>query len=204
MEERDQPRERDEQQRGRDQIGEEDPHPHAFPPATGEAGQAVAGRNGHHDGDQNDPGHHHQGVKNPAWEVRLGEEQPHVVDRRRIVEDPGHVPQVGGADVEVPVLLQGGDHHPVEREAGEDRKAQGGRIEGCPLEGPPEADRLHWAPTSARRATRNIPTATTIRKGSKKTPIAAPCPRSAPRIPRWKASVGSTWVALAGPPPVRM
>src|SRR5204863_33651 len=75
----------------------------------------------------------------------------------------------------------------------------------------PQRDPRHRAPpappappTSARRAIRSIAIATTIRNGSRNTAIAAPCPRSAPRMPRWNARVGTTCVVLAGPPPVRM
>src|SRR5439155_22116788 len=127
-------------------------------------------------------------------------EQAHVFQRRRLVEDPRHVPRVERADVEVAVLLERGDQHPVEREAGKGDEAEGGGV---------QRDALHIAPpaappTSVRRASRSIRVAATIRNGSRKTAMAAPWPRSAPWMPRWKASVGRTCVVLAGPPPVRM
>src|SRR2546426_11153037 len=93
------------------------------------------------------------------------------------------------------VLLECGDQHPVEREASEGHEAQGGGV---------QRDALHVLPTSVWRASRSIRVAATIRNGSRNTAMAAPWPRSAPWMPRWKASVGRTCVVLAGPPPVRI
>src|SRR3989454_10228762 len=93
------------------------------------------------------------------------------------------------------VLLERHDQHPVEREAGEGHEAEGGGV---------QRDALHVLPTSVWRASRSIAIATTIRNGSRNTAMAAPWPRSAPWMPRWKASVGRTCVVLAGPPPVRI
>src|SRR3989441_13025756 len=191
----DEPRERDEQERGGDEIGEEDAHPHSLPPAAGEPGQAVAGRHGHGHGDGDDGHDHHQRVQDPAGELGLPEQQPHVFESGRVVEDPRHVPRVERADVEVAVLFERREQHPVEREPRERHEA---RRRGV------ERHALHRAPTSARRARRSIATATTMRNGSRNTAIAAPWPKSAPSTPRWNARVGSTWVVFAGPPPVRM
>src|SRR2546428_12193532 len=184
--------------------GEEATPPPRPPPATGGRGQAVAAghRHDHSDGDHGR--HHHQCVQDPAREVRLSEEQPHVLERGRVVEDPGDGAQIRRPDVEVPVLLERGDEHPVKREPGKQHEAERRRVQPGALEGPTHVAARHLAPTSARRANRSIVTATTTRKGSRNTAIAAPCPRSAPRMPRWSARVGSTCVVLAGPPPVRM
>src|SRR5207245_7421254 len=126
-----------------------------------------------------------QWVQRPARELGLPEEQPHVLERGRVVEDPGHVAQIRRPDVEVPVLLERGDEHPVKREPGKQHEAERRRVEPGALQSPTHFATVHRAPTSARRANRSIATATTIRKGSRKTAIAAPCPNSAPRIPRW-------------------
>src|SRR5213078_3275717 len=123
-------------------------------------------------------------------------EQLHVLERRRVVEDPRDVTQIRCADVQIAVLLERRDQHPVEGEAGK---------HGEPERRAVQRHALHRAPpTSVRWASRSIAIATAIRNGSRNTAMAAPWPRSAPRMPRWNASVGRTCVVLAGPPPVRM
>src|SRR6266853_1863946 len=177
------PRQRDEEQRRGDQVGKKNPHAEPLAPAAGEPGQTVAGRHGHGHGDDDDRHDHHQRIQDPAQELRLPEQQAHVLEGGGIVEDPGDVPRVECADVEVAVLLERGEQHPVEREPGEGHEA---RCRGI------ERHALHRAPTSARRASRSIATATTTRNGTRNTAIAAPWPKSAPSTPRWNARVGST------------
>src|SRR5439155_1464286 len=52
------------------------------------------------------------------------ERQLHVVERGRVVEDPRDVAQVRRAHVQIPVLLELRDEHPVKREPGEDHDAE--------------------------------------------------------------------------------
>src|SRR5439155_1553004 len=164
------------------EIGEKDPHPHPLAPAAHHPGQAVARWHGHRDRDHDDRDDYHEGVQDPAWEVRLSKEQIHVLERGWVIEDPGNVAHVRRAHVQVPVLLERRDEHPVKRESGEHDEPERRRV---------QRHALHCAPpTSARWASRSIPMATTIRKGSRNTAIAAPCPKSAPRMPPWNASVG--------------
>src|SRR2546427_2360781 len=172
------------------------PHPHPLPPAPRGRGRVVAPRTRHGHGDDSHRHDDQEGVEDPAWKIRLPEEQLHVFERGRVVEDPGDVAQIGRAHVQIAVLLERRNEHPVEREPGEDHEAERRSV---------QRHTLHCAPpTSVRWASRSIAMATTIRKGGRNTAIAAPCPKSAPKIPRWNASVGSTCVVLAGPPPVRM
>src|SRR5205814_1910189 len=177
------------------QVGEEDPHAEPLAPAAGEPGQAVPGRHGHGYRDDDDGHDHHQRVQDPAGELGLPEQQPHVLEGGRVVEDPRHVMRIERADVEIAVLLERREQHPVERESGEGHEARRRGI---------ERHAFHLAPTSARRASRSIAIATTMRNGSRNTAMAAPWPRSAPSTPRWNARVGRTCVVFAGPPPVRM
>src|SRR2546422_9638064 len=99
---------------------------------------------------------HHQGVQHPAREVGLSEEQPHVLERGRVVEDPGYVAQIRRPDVEVPVLLERGDEHPVEREPGKQHEAERRRVQAGALESPAHVAAGDLAPPSARAATRTI------------------------------------------------
>src|SRR5437899_3275331 len=194
-EQRDQSRERHEQERRRDEVREKDRHAHALAPATRESCQAVPRRHGHCHRDDDHGDNDQQGIQDPAGEVGLPQEQLDVLERRRLVEDPRDVARDRRAHVQVAIPLERRNQHPVERESREHREAEGREVEG---------HALHRAPTSARRARRSIATATTMRNGRRNTAIAAPWPRSAPRMPRWNARVGSTCVVFAGPPPVRM
>src|SRR3989442_1651947 len=172
------------------------PSPPPLPRAPRAPGRVCARGTRHGHGTEHNRPDDQEGVEDPAWKIRLPEEQLHVFERGRVVEDPGDVAQIGRAHVQIAVLLERRNEHPVEREPGEDHEAERRSV---------QRHTLHCAPpTSVRWASRSIAMATTIRKGSRNTAIAAPCPKSAPKIPRWNASVGSTCVVLAGPPPVRM
>src|SRR3989449_6974942 len=109
--------------------------------------------------------------------------------------------QVGGADVELWLGLDPGNYHPIERHPREHGKWGCRNIQDRPPHDPQRPPRRH-VPTSVRRASRSIAAATTIRTGSRKSAIAAPWPRSAPRMPRWNARLARTWVLLYGPPRV--
>src|SRR2546425_400377 len=114
---------------------------------------------------------------------------------RRAVEEERVVGGIGGAHVEVGVLLERGHHHPVEgkhrehdEEEDEHAVAQRRRQSSSPT-------RRHHA-TSARRDTRSIVTARITSTGSRKMATEAPRPTSPPSTPSWKARLASTWVEL--------
>src|SRR5207249_2373950 len=116
----------------------------------------------------------------PAEVRGLGEQQREVAERRGPVEDERHV----GGVVEVGVLLERRDEHPVEGEGqghGEDADDDVGRG----LLAPAGARHQATAPGSVRRANRSISTDTTTSSGNMNMAIAAPAPSELARMPVW-------------------
>ena len=124
----DDPRQRQEQQRRRHQVGQEDRDPQRLAVAARHARQAIAGRQRGDERDGDDADADDQRVQQPAREQRLLEQVDHVLERRRFVEPERDIADV----VEIAVRLERGDQHPVERERRQDdEKRDGG--EECRL-----------------------------------------------------------------------
>src|SRR5262249_21781828 len=101
-----------------------------------------------------------------------------------------------GAHVEVGVLLEGGDHHPVERKhrEGHERHDRGPMQDRAAQPAGRGPGRHHT--TSARRDVRSMKIARISSTGTRKMATEAPRPTSPPRTPSWKARLASTWVEL--------
>src|SRR6266581_941942 len=105
------------------EVGEKDADAKALSPAPGEAGQGVGSGDSENQGDGDDDNTDESGVAKPADEASLGEKKSKVFEGGLGVEDE----RVVLHRVEIEVLLETGDHHPIEREGeqdGEDRDYQ--------------------------------------------------------------------------------
>src|SRR6266446_8198952 len=107
---------RDEEQGGRNEIGEKDADAEALAPAPGEPGERIGGRHGQQQRDDNDDDTDESGVAKPADELGLREKKLHMCQGGLGVKDERIVLH----GVEVDVLLEAGDEHPVERESERD------------------------------------------------------------------------------------
>ena len=121
----DHPAHRDEKQRRRDQVDEEDGDTEALAPAQTETGQGVGGR----EGDEKSDGRHDQadedGVPDECQVVGVEEEKPHVFQGRSLAEPE----RVVLLDVEVVGLLEHRDAGPTEGEGGKEGEEDGARVE---------------------------------------------------------------------------
>src|SRR5262249_32798091 len=144
--------------------------------------------------------HHHDAheerVEEPGRIARLPEQRAQVIERRRQIEDERIVLDVRGPDVQVGVLLEGRDHHPVEREDRERDEAENDRSMGDGGRRAAERGAHGHATTSARRDVRSMNTARTSSTGTRKMATAAPRPTSPPSTPSWNARLASTCVEL--------
>src|SRR5581483_3878602 len=137
-----------------------------------------------------------QRVAEPRRVERLPEQRAQVIEGRRPVEDERVVGGVGGADVEVGVLLERRDDHPVERKDGKGDEGQDGRpVHDGARDAARRRAREHHS-TSARRDARSMTMARTSSTGTRKIATEAPRPTSPPSTPSWKARLASTWVEL--------
>src|SRR5487761_792087 len=188
---RDDARQREEEQRWRHEIREEDPDAEPSPDAAGEPRECIA--RGHRDRERDQ--HDHQAdearVAQPAQVVGVVEEV--AVVRKRRAEAP-HLRRV----VHLRLVLERSDAHPHEREREHDREGDDDSVRERLL--PPRVRHV----TSARRAKKSIAIVTNASSGSMKSATAAPSPMLPALIPVWNASVVSTCVELNGPPFVRM
>src|SRR5690606_11469727 len=150
-------------------------------------------------------------VEEPAHEQRVGEEQPHVVERRRL-----RVPERVRVRIEeVRVLLERRDEHDVEGQSREQREDRDGQVERRARGDTSDAPSATCPPgerggggrhqiTSLRRISRSSTALTPASTGSRNRAMAAPRPRLPPRMPVKKAWLARVWVMFAGPPRVRM
>src|SRR5215204_2813786 len=201
---RDQPRKREEEQRRRDQIDEEDGDACALTPSAGQPCERVARRQRQEERNAHDHSADEQRVQQPRGIVRLPKEERDVLGRRVVPE----VPVEAALDVvvevrgvlhvrEVEVRLEHRHEREVEGEREHDRERHDHRV-GHALLAP-----RHQL-TCALRAKNSIATLTTTSSGTMNSEIAAPSPREPPSMPMKKAQVGNTCVELNGPPRVRM
>jgi hypothetical protein len=189
MEPGDDARERDEEERRRHEIGQEDPDSDPASPAAGQPRERVRGREGQEERDADDDQPGEGGVAEPAEEERLAQEKPEVLERRLFVEDERIILEV----IEVPRALEARDEHPIEREGEQDGEDGENRPVKRAERQLPRADARHQV-TSVRCAERSISQATATSSGTRKIEIAAPSARSPPRIPVKNAIEGRTWV----------
>src|SRR5918995_2884184 len=201
---RDEPREREEEQRRRDQVDEEDGDACALTPPARQPRERVARRQRQ---EERDADHHcadEQRVEQPGRIVRLLEEERDVLGRRVVPEVPVEAALEVVVEVwgvlhvrEVEVRLEHRHEREVERESEHDRERHDHRV-GHALLAP-----RHQL-TCALRAKNSIATLPTTSSGNMNSEIAAPSPREPPSMPMKKAQVGNTCVELNGPPRVRM
>src|SRR5207237_4160691 len=176
-------RERDEEQRRRHQVRDEDGGAQRARHRKLQPRQRVAGEQpaeerdaGGHDGDE-------ERVPEPVRERRLLEQVAEVLQRG--VERPER--RVGhGAPraVELRVGTDGRDEHPVEGKEGADQEHGERNVEVDPAL--PRLLDDHYAPSSRRRY-RSCTQTTTNSTGSMKSEMAAPSPRRPVATPTWSA-----------------
>jgi hypothetical protein len=111
-EHRDDPRERQEEDDRGNQVRHEHRDADVLGRGQSQARQRVTRRHGGHERDQRDPRGDRHGVDDPGAVVGLVEEDLEVLERRRQVEPERDVVH----PVEVWILLERGDQHPVDRE----------------------------------------------------------------------------------------
>ena len=122
---RDHPRQWQEQERRRHEVGEKDADPQGLAVAAGHAREAVGGRQRGDEGDSGDAEADDQGVQQPGREQGFLEQIAEVLERGRIVEPERNVSDI----VEVGVRLERGDHHPIERKGREDQEKRDRAVE---------------------------------------------------------------------------
>src|SRR6266498_98782 len=185
--------ERDEEERGRHEVGHEDARAEASRQREAEPGQRVAGQEPAEERDHRGNDRDEPRVPEPGREHRLLEEIEHVLDgglggpERRVVDRSPR-------PVELAVGPEGRHQHPVEREQCADDEARQRHVEEDPL-APQRA--LDHARAGARAARHHAPSTrrmyqswiTTMMKsiGNIASETAAPSPRSPVLMPIWYA-----------------
>src|ERR671918_298487 len=111
-------REGEEEERRRDEVGEEDADAEALSPAPRQAGQRIPRRHRERERDRHDHEPHERRVEEPAAVLGLREEEVDVREGGRVVEDERVVVLV----VEVAVRLERRDQHQVEGIGEHDRE----------------------------------------------------------------------------------
>ena len=179
----DEPRQRKEEQRGRNEVHEKDRHACTLAPSAREPGQGVAGGEGEDERDTDHRRADEQGVPEPGRVVRVLEEEADVLERGVVPEVPVEVAcqivvRVGGVlrVGQVEVRLEHRDEREEEREREEDRERHDDEV-GRELLA--SRHQLTWA----RRAKNSIPTLTTMSSGNRYSEIAAPSPSEPESIP---------------------
>ncbi len=162
--------ERDEEERRRNQIGEEDADAETLADAARQSRERVAGGQGQHERDRDDADADDGRVREPRRILRVVEQEGRVVQGRAVLAEPvGRDRRV----VELRLVLERRDHHHVEREGEQDRERADDQIR--------EALLLHE--TSVLRAKSSIAMLTTASTGNRKSEMAAPGPIEPDSIP---------------------
>src|SRR5207245_7881039 len=119
-----------------------------------------------HERDPDDDETDEQRVEEPGRVERLAEERGQVLEGRRAVEEERVVGGIGGAHVEVGVLLERGHHHPVEGKHREHDEEEDEHAVAQRRRQSSSSTRRNHA-TSARRDTRSIVSAWITGLGSR-------------------------------------
>src|SRR6266540_4262575 len=180
-------RERDEEDGGRDEVGDVDEDARHLGPAEPDARDGERREEARRDAEDGGPDADLERVPEPARVGGLGEEIADVVERRADDAERvrAHAHQLG-------VRLHRREYHPVEGEEQEEREEREREI--CAEDAP------HGQ--ASRRSATSAAQAMTKRNGSVNPAMAAPSPSAPPGIARWYASVTKRCVALPGPPRV--
>src|SRR5207247_2222512 len=217
-ERRDHAGEREEEDDRRDQRGEEDGDADVLGAGEPEPGQRIPRGDGGQEGDERHPGRDRHGVDDPGAVVRLVEEDLEVLERRRQVEPERDVVH----PVEIGLLLERRDQHPVDGEDGDQDERGEARVDqqmtpelllalgprwrhgshdpGHRLASPRGCGSHYHSRRFRFRRTRK---SAGNSSGTRKSAIAAPRPRLPAWMPTWYASTGRILLALPGPPWVR-
>src|SRR6202047_3938503 len=192
-------RQGNEQQRRWNQIREKNRDSHSLAPASSKPRERVSSRDGQKQRDDHNDYADQRRISEPAHVACFEEQQLQVIERGREIELEGIVLD----RVEVDVLLERGDQHPVKRK----RQQHHERRQRCELrsagtEFAPIPSR-HYV-TSARCAARSMKYAIRTRTGMRNNDIAAPAAKSLSWLPVADARQGSVCVESNGPPAVRM
>ena len=173
-------RERDEQDRRRHKIGEKDRDPERLCPGTGHACECVSSGDRQRERDRDDGNADESRIDQPLEVLRILEQHPQMIQRRRVVEQ---IRVVRGV-VEILRGLESRDQHPIEGEGEERHEEDEDRLVAEPGAGAARAcgRGLHQV-TSVRRARTRKKIATATSTGNMKSEIAAPPARSPPWIP---------------------